>query len=272
MSTQAWDQYLHTYLHVDNVPSNPFSRSQWRSTDSHTRRTPGFCATGLQMEHKISDGKKDLLQGLVQRIPDSRVAKDHLRVGVISSLPGGGKTRFLVELLNLLEENGIEDLYFVTFNSSSRLIPSFDRMQDEVGAHKSVAMRILYRAVQARSDKRHIMDFAHWLLDIHDQGLKDICNISQAIRLLGGDPQRKCVVAVDKVNQLIEDFGRTGLDLEDASKSAMRYLTRAIGDSMLYSQIFSFMAGTLISEFATASAQSGIRIHTIHLDILTYNE
>lgn len=268
MATQAWTQYLQTY----NIPSDPFSRSQWQSTESHTRQIPGFHPTGLQMEHKISDGKKELLQRIVKRIPDLRTAKDHFKVGVVSTLPGGGKTRFLVELLTLLEDNGIEALYYVTFNSFSRLVHDFDKMQDEDGAHKSVAMRILYGAVQARSSSTQKMDFSDWLLDIHKRGLQDICRIQQAILLLGGDPKKKCVLAVDEVNKLVEEIRRTGLQSEDASKSAMKYLTSAIGYSMQYSQIFSFMAGTLISEFATASELSGVSIDIIPLDILTRDE
>ena len=48
--------------------------------------------------------------------------------------------------------------------------------------------------------------------------------INRAISLLGGDTQRKSIVAVDEVNQLKEDFTNTSLQSEKALYVAMTNL------------------------------------------------
>ena len=149
MSTMTWPLYLQEY----NIPPDPFSRSQWESPLSKTRQRPGLPKTGLQMEHKISDDvKRRLREATVDNFPRMRQSNEQVKVTVISSLPGGGKTRFLAELLNLLGDSEIRALYYVTFISSSRLLNNdFDNMETEESAHKSIAMHILYEAVQAHS-------------------------------------------------------------------------------------------------------------------------
>ncbi len=268
MSTMTWPQYLQEY----NIPPDPFSRSQWESTLSKTRQRPRLPKTGLQMEHKISDDvKRQLKEATVDRFPRLRQGKDHVKVTVISSLPGGGKTRFLAELLNLLGDSEICALYYVTFSSSSRLLHNdFDDMETEESAHKSIAMRILYEAVQAHSNTdQDSKDFASWISDVRHLVLADINDINRAISLLGGDTKRKCIVAVDEVNKFQEDFTKTGLQSKKALHVAMKNLIKALGYSMLFTQIFSFMAGTLIDDFARATQTSGISINIFKLSILS---
>ncbi len=268
MSTLTWPQYLQEH----NIPPDPLSRSQWESPLSKTRQRPGLPKTGLQMEHKISDDvKRKLRKATVDRFPKMRWSKQQVEVTVISSLPGGGKTRFLAELLNLLGDSEIRALYYVTFGSSSRLLHNdFDNMDDEEAAQKSIAMRILYEAVQAHSNTDQVSrDFASWISDVRNLGLEDVHNIDRAISLLGGDTQRKCIVAVDEVNKLKEDFTSTGLQSEKALHVAMTNLVSVLGYSMLYTQTFTFMAGTLISDFVRATRTSGIYINIFGLSILS---
>ena len=54
--------------------------------------------------------------------------KNTFRIGVISSIPGIGKTRLLLELYNLLP--GIDAIYYVTFSDLSDLLNDFDNIKD----------------------------------------------------------------------------------------------------------------------------------------------
>lgn len=53
--------------------------------------------------------------------------KASANVQVISSLPGGGKSRLLAELWNLLQDSDIRAIYLVTFNNVSPL-GEYDQM------------------------------------------------------------------------------------------------------------------------------------------------
>ena len=267
MSTMTWPQYLQGY----NIPPDPFSRSQWESTLSKTRQRSRLPKIGLQMQYQVSDDVRWLLRAGVEWVRRWRFGKNHCQVTTISSLPGGGKTRFLAELFNLLEDSEIGALYYVTFSSSAGLLhKDFDNMDTEESASTSIAMRILYEAVQAHSNTdQDSKDFASWISHVRNLGLADMNNIKQAISLLGGDPRQKCIIAVDDVNKLKEDFTNTGLQSKEASHVAMKNLFKALFYPMMYSQIFSFVAGTLDNDFVSAARSGGIHLYATTLSILS---
>ena len=82
--------------------------------------------------------------------------------------------------------------------------------------------------------------------------------------MLGDDRQKKSVVAVDEANKL-KERGTTTI----GGEMAMAILIGTLGQTMSNSQIFSFMAGTLIGTFTTAARKTGTRIAIIYLSLLT---
>lgn len=79
-------------------------------------------------------------------------------------------------------------------------------MQSREAACKSVAMRILCYAVRLSHDRPQ--NFNQFLIEVRDRSLEDIYGIHLAVQLIGGDPTKNCVVAVDEVNRIAEPDGR----------------------------------------------------------------
>ena len=124
-------------------------------------------------------------------------------------------------------------------------------------------MRILYQAILVRRDEDK-PSFNEWFRELRIRGLKDVLAIKDAIRLLGGDPQKKSVLAVDEANKL-QERGTTKIGAE----MAMANVIGTLGQTMSNSQIFSFMARTLIDTFTIAARKSGIGIAITYLSLLT---
>lgn len=120
-SLKDWESYLGGL----GILANPFSRSQWRTNRSSLLRAVGFSDTGATMKFTISDKIRSDLTDLVST-PHHNIGADkgHTVVAVISSLPGGGKTRLLLELLELFPD--FDALYYITFYHTSPLSASFD--------------------------------------------------------------------------------------------------------------------------------------------------
>ena len=249
-----------SYLRECGILANPFSRSQWDTNRSTLLRAVGFSDTGATMHFTISDKIRSGLQTLVSRANNSKTSKTE--VAVISSLPGGGKTRLLLELLDVLPD--FEALYYVSFNLKSPPSAKFDTMEDLELTERSIAMRILYQAILVHS-RQNDLSFREWLRELYDRRLEDIFTIKDAIKLLGGDPQKKSVVAVDEANKL-KERGTTTISAE----MQMANLIGTLGQTMNNSQIFSFMAGTLIGAFTTAAKKSGTGIVITYLSLLTF--
>ena len=71
------------------------------------------------------------------------------------------------------------------------------------------------------------------------------------------------MLAVDEVHKLGEGSQAPG-------NVALKNLVRVLGEAMLLTQIFSFMAGTLIDEFNAYSITRKIQIDQIRLPLLTH--
>ena len=195
--------------------------------------------------------------------------KNTFRIGVISSIPGGGKTRLLLELYNLLP--GMDAVYFVDFFDRSPLLAGFDQMKDTQSAKKSIAMRILYQAIQLKSDRGQQQSFKNWLDEVNTKGLPHVDEITDAIGYLGADMDGKCVIAIDEVTQLIED-PRSDVS-QDGTVTAMVHLINAIGQSIINNQRLNvFMAGTVIDKFTQSAKESDWSIELIHLNCLDYRQ
>lgn len=122
-------------------------------------------------------------------------------------------------------------------------------------------MRILFQAVQIQRVSQPKQFFSSWLKEIRHEKLKDIHNIPDAIALLGGDSRKKCALAVDEADRLA-DPGQKG--------NALPHLIRVLGEAMLGTRVFSYMAGTQHSIFANAATSSGYGINPISLSLLSY--
>lgn len=96
------------------------------------------------MKFQISEKMTEQLTYMYERNSEPRNGKDSFNVGAFTSSRGGGKTRLLLELLNLLPD--MEALYFVTFGDPTPL-SALDSMQNRDSMGKSVAMRLLYHAI-----------------------------------------------------------------------------------------------------------------------------
>lgn len=215
------------------------------------------------MDFNISERTTKDLKYLYEGNSQARFGKTHFNVGgLTSSVPGGGKTRFLLELLNLLPD--MEALYFVTFGNPAPISP-FDRMQNRDSAGKSVAMRLLYHAIQSQGT-REGQSFEAWVQEVHDLHLKDVAEIKNAIKMLGGDPGMKCLLAVDEVNKAQEHTTITEANSKEDSMSAIYMLIDVLSFAMLSSQVYSFMAGTSIR----GSGRSGFSPHVLHLQCLSF--
>ncbi|CAF9912983.1 hypothetical protein IMSHALPRED_000867 [Imshaugia aleurites] len=108
-SLDEWRQYLREC----NIIINPFGRSPWESNPSILRKQR-LNKTGESMNLNISD---EIRSKLIS--PNSGSGMDQVRVSVISSIRGGGKTRLLLELLELLQD--FDALYFITLNERAYL-------------------------------------------------------------------------------------------------------------------------------------------------------
>lgn len=264
MSLTGWAQYLHDC----NVTVNPFDRSQWNINRAEFLQLAALSDIGVEMQFNLSDEIRSRLSRSSMKSDRFSSSKDQIRVSVVSSIPGGGKTRLLLELLELRQD--FEALYFVTFNNASPL-SQYDEMQDDQLAERSVAMRILFQAVAivAFQKGRQLQTFDIWVKEIHDKGLEDVMTIKNAIALLGGDVSKRCGLAVDECNKLEEEVNVWHRG-EIAPGVAMSNLVKVLGRVMILTRISSYMAGTLISGFADAAVKSGFQINTIHLHLLSY--
>ena len=183
-----WDRWT-KYLHENDININPFDRLQWISDEGRFLAL-GLNDTGAKMNFNISDWIRSRLTRPITESSEYRSGKAQFDISYFSSVPGGGKTRLLLELPNLRTD--FDALYFVTLNDSSALFPD----DDEV--HK----------------------------------------------------------------------------LEEGSQApgtvALRNLVTVLGQAMLGTQIFSFMAGTLISGFHDYEISRGIFIDQINLPLLSH--
>ena len=260
------------YLGGKGITTNPFRRSRWESHPHDFKRALGLNETGVMMKFNISeDLKTQLLLPVTrydQQVKKWRFGKDQVQISVISSVPGGGKTRLLLELLSLLPE--FRALFYVTFNNASELNEEYDDMHNWVRFRKSIAMRILFQALKIQealqsgpsfNSPLSGLQYGPWLKEVSREQLKEIHNIPDAMRLLGGDPTEKCILAVDEANRLVDHKLRS---------SALPDLIRVLGEAMLETEVFSFMAGTLSSSFAAAASTSGYGINKTALPLLTH--
>ncbi|KAI9790310.1 MAG: hypothetical protein M1835_001070 [Candelina submexicana] len=78
--------------------------------------------------------------------------------------------------------------------------------------------------------------------------------------LPGASPDENCVIAVDEANTLIKDIRNT-----DTSRAAFGNLISVLGDIMLQSQIFSFVAGTVVQPVIDTTKSCDTRVYTIYL-------
>lgn len=108
--------------------------------------------------------------------------KASANVQVISSLSGGGKSRLLAELWNLLQDSDIRAIYLVTFNNVSPL-GEYDQMQDIDHACMSVAMRLLYQAVHFQEEPEQVRPFDKWLLEFPASRQRWYCNLLSAMTI-----------------------------------------------------------------------------------------
>ena len=138
------------------------------------------------MEFHLDPQTITRLSAAVDEVTYTRNNERDVVIMALDSLPGGGKTRLLLELLPLLE--GVHDfqaLYMTTYSDSSYLC-SFVRMEEiPTMASRSIAMRILYQAVltQQIRDNKPWIDFNEWLRKV--EALGTINSIEEAIQLLG---------------------------------------------------------------------------------------
>ncbi len=217
-----------SYLSGRGILANPFSRSQWKINRPRLLRAVGFSDTGATMKFTICDKIRSGLAALVSNPHgEDRTSKLQTAVAVISSLPGGGKTRLLLELLDLLPD--FDALYYVTFSHTSPLSDKFDTMEDLEHAEKSIAMRILYQAISVHPGQNK-PSFSDWSRELGSRGLQEVLTIRDAIRLLGGDPQKKSVLAVDEANKL-QERGTTTTSVE----MAMANLIGMLRHTMIHS-------------------------------------
>ena len=254
-----------TYLYQCGITTNPFHHTQWEKNSPKYLEACGINATGAKMKFSLSPEVTSWVTSIKSECEYPRWGNHHMRVSVISSGPGGGKTRLLLELLSLPLE--FDALYYVTFNNMSPISPTYDRMQNSEEAEKSIAMRILYQAILVQGyPDRQMQPFHEWREDLNPKGLKDVTRITNAIELLGGDRQAEYALAVDEANQIEEN----GIDNPGA---AMYSLIQVLGEAMLDTKVFSFVAGTRIGAFHDATRTSGTYgLYTTHLELLTSDQ
>ena len=133
-SLKDWESYLGEC----GITVNPFGRSEWKTNRSTLLRAIGFSDTGAKMKFTISHMIRSDLAALVSTPHHkTRAGKGQTVVAVISSISGGGKTRLLLELLELFPD--FDALYYVTFYHTSPLSATFDTMEDFEHAEKSIA-------------------------------------------------------------------------------------------------------------------------------------
>ena len=182
-SLKSWESYLAEL----GINVNPFGRSQWKTNRVQLLKALGFRHTGATMKFTISDKIRSGLVALVSAPRDEiRAGKSQAAVAVFSSGPGGGKSRLLLELLELLPED-FDALYYVTFHHTSPVSPQFDTMEDLEQAEKSIAMRILYQAISVHRSRGRL-SFRDWIRELRSKGLEVGLTIRDAIMLLGGGP------------------------------------------------------------------------------------
>ena len=255
-----WDRWT-KYLHENDININPFDRLQWIS-DEGRYLALGLNDTGAKMNFNISDEIRSKLTRPITESSENRFGTAQFYISFISSGPGGGRTRLLLELRNLRPD--LDALYFVTLNGLSAL-SSDDDVQTEDSTEISIAMRILYQAVQLVriQKKKPLQGYRIWHDQILGANLKMNVTIREAITLLGGDIHKRCALVVDEVHKLEEGSQSPG-------NVALKNLVTVLGHAMLGTQIFSFMAGTLISAFGDYSITGGYLIDQIDLPLLSH--
>ena len=265
MSTTNMEEWS-SYLKECGLTTNPFQRSQWKTDPSTLRNAFGLNGTGASMSFNLSADTKEHLLSDVNATEYPRIGKDQVNVLAISSLPGGGKTRLLLELLGILPSN-FDAIYYISFNNQSRLSPDFDAMESRIDTERSIAMRILYQGIQmqGRPTPEKMEKFHDWLGDLEKKKLGYVTKIAHAIQLLHGDMKKTCVLAVDEANQIEE---------EELIRSdiAMANLVKVLGEAMVRTRVFSLMAGTLIGKFDIAASKSTFRLRTTYLQSLTTDQ
>ena len=258
LETSYHDQWIE-YLNRKGITADPFRRAQWETNSSKLLQALGFNEIGANMKFDISDDIRTQITSRVRQYDKSRTGKDQFRISVVSSLPGGGKTRLLLELLSLLSD--FNALYYISFHNFSKFDEEYDTVYDVGSFKKSIAMRMLFQAVQIQEEssqrKQH---FSTWLKEVRYEKLLHINSIPEAIKLLGGDPSQKCVLAVDEASKL------------QYKETAIARLIEVLGDAMLGTKVFSFMAGTLLTTFAQAAATSTYNINPIQLRPLSFDQ
>ncbi len=254
-----WDRWT-KYLQENDITTNPFDRLQWIS-DQGRCLALGLNDTGAMMNFSISDKIRSSLTRPITESSELRYGYQQFEVSYFSSVPGGGKTRLLLELPNLRPD--CDALYFVTLSNLSAISPD-DDMQTRNGTEVAIAVRILYQAVQIVriQKKKPLQEYKIWRDQILAASLKVNVTIHEAITLLGGDIHKRCALAVDDVHEVEEGSQAPG-------NVAFKNLARVLGEAMLGTQIFSFMAGTLISGLHDGRSGS-VGIGHINLPLLSH--
>ena len=187
----------------------------------------------------------------------------------IESIPGGGKTRLLLELPTLLQATyQFQSVYHLTFNSNSPWY-SFDLAQKYFkGASQCIAMGMLYKGVriQRQEDSKACQTFEAWYSNIKHLG--PVRDIKTAIALLRGNSKEPCLIAIDDMNKLFEDKNLSALATEQAARDIFRSLQEAMWSSSVYCTV----AGNLGCSLIDASSHNKIRLHTVLLPRLSYSQ
>ncbi|KAL9032182.1 MAG: hypothetical protein Q9180_006645, partial [Flavoplaca navasiana] len=273
---EAWRRYLADH----KVFSNPFNQQNWQNHGDIFHAAYDFKPRGSMMKFILATSKtnkiKEMFENSVSVTPRT---KDNQAVKVISSLPGGGKSRLLQELSNILHDCGLDAVYLATFDRPSFLCRE-DAMDcdDNAYASRAIAMRIIFQAIRISDEgaRKSSLEYSQWLSTLKDLNLVPIDDIHDAIRLVGGDPMKRCVIAVDEVNKLLEEASHmkkgisTAMEAEVSAK-AIGQLIKALGGAMMgNSLVVSFIAGTLISTFAEAALRSRFQMEATILAPLVY--
>ena len=273
---EAWRRYLADH----KVFSNPFKQRNWQNHRDVFHAAYDFKPRGSMMKFILATSKTNTIKEMfVNSISVTPRTKDNQAVKVISCLPGGGKSRLLQELSNILDNCGLDAVYLATFDRPSFLCRE-DAMDldDNAYASRAIAMRLLFQAIRISDEgaRKSSLEYSQWLSTLKDLNLTPIDDIHDAIRLVGGDPMKRCVIAVDEVNKLLEETSHmkkgisTAMEAEVSAK-AMEQLIKALGGAMMGNSLaVSFMAGTLISTFAEAALRSGFQMEATILAPLVY--
>ena len=268
---KAWQDYLRPYVKI----GNPYDRASWGSYSRSTLlKSVGLAVLDESTTVPISPQTLQKLEQMLASTREKRQAKKDVKIAIVTGFSSIEKTRFLLELPALLSnELELQALYYVNFANASRLLSS-ETSQDTKSSGAPVAMRLIYQAVlfntvHTKKDLAHL-NFAAWSEYVHNEvGLNDIPDIKTAVRFLGGDPQKKCAIVVDQVDQLIEDTADLMKVSVDATRAhVMDKLTAMLGRISLNTQVFCFVTGTPPESFfhTDTPGADGYRTSIIDLD------